>query len=259
MIHGLPNLRSKMNLIKLSLVGAATAVMFAGGQASAGGKAVVYNSYTFAYGESINILTPRATTVEAGIIDLWNNGQLVAQAYSIDAFTGLRPAGALTKLAPLSAVNAIGLPDVPPIDGTAALTDAQWLAIAALSWGSILALDVAPQLYFFEWSPDEVAAAFQIAIWEEEYGSAFTFSGVPDATANLATYFLKGARGVSASQPYFISMGFFYDASAPNETLITPIPEPSPWAMMVLCFAGLGSVRYRREMAAQLRFIARLR
>ena len=41
--------------------------------------------------------------------------------------------------------------------------------------------------------------------------------------------------------------GAVASALAPTPTLLTAVPEPSTWAMMILGFAGVGFMAYRRK------------
>lgn len=48
--------------------------------------------------------------------------------------------------------------------------------------------------------------------------------------------------------------GQYFDDSTALTATITAVPEPSTWAMMVLGFAGVGFMAYRRKNKAALRF-----
>jgi hypothetical protein len=40
---------------------------------------------------------------------------------------------------------------------------------------------------------------------------------------------------------------FYYDTTGISVTLVTAVPEPSTWAMIILGFAGIGFMTYRRR------------
>ncbi len=112
------------------------------------------------------------------------------------------------------------------------------------------------------YTSDQVAAAIQIAMWDIEYGDAFTYDplGSPVDTAppnpsGLVDQYISNVEG----GPWGGYFGFavfsavgnqvVIYAPEPNITVFTGTPEPSTWAMMVIGFAGLGFAGYRRAKA----------
>ena len=114
-------------------------------------------------------------------------------------------------------------------------------------------------------TPDEIAAAIQIAMWDVEYGATFTYDplgapidGPPPGTSGLVGEYLAD---VGTGNPWGVYTGFtvlYTDETVNDQTLIWAAPgvhttggspEPSTWAMMLLGFAGLGFAGYRRVQA----------
>jgi hypothetical protein len=93
---------------------------------------------------------------------------------------------------------------------------------------------------------DEVTA-IQAAIWELEYG--LTAKSSDSTINNYIASFYSSALAVSpggspAEELYSSVHQSFVDG---NPSLTAPVPEPSTWAMMILGFAGVGFVAYRRK------------
>jgi len=78
--------------------------------------------------------------------------------------------------------------------------------------------------------------------------------GVEESTATWSRYSTNAATGFSANAAdilaYIGPVGGFTEAPPPPPPCCEPIPEPSTWAMMLLGFAGLAFVGYRRASAS---------
>ncbi|MGA7195782.1 MAG: PEP-CTERM sorting domain-containing protein [Roseiarcus sp.] len=113
------------------------------------------------------------------------------------------------------------------------------------------------------YTSDEVAAAIQLAMWDIEYGSAFTYVALgspvdtaPPGTSGLVGEYLANVGfgnlwGLDYNFAAFSEVGnqVLIWAPEPTVTVLTGTPEPSTWAMMVIGFAGLGFAGYRRAKA----------
>jgi hypothetical protein len=95
----------------------------------------------------------------------------------------------------------------------------------------------------------ENLSAIQLAIWQIEY-TGITFAG--DATIlNDAASFVTQAQSAGASGDYATELQqdhyqSFVGPGNGNHS-IGAVPEPSTWAMMILGFAGVGFMAYRRK------------
>ena len=78
-------------------------------------------------------------------------------------------------------------------------------------------------------------------------------TGTPFETYNLATALPLTSGGLSTGPAtYFTSGGNLVFASSDSITSLSLeaiVPEPSTWAMMLLGFAGLGFLAYRKRSA----------
>jgi len=99
----------------------------------------------------------------------------------------------------------------------------------------------------------KAAAAAQLAIWAVEYNAT------PDIADNLErNIFLDFmALSISFPNPLVDVMTFIPDDNWPNNPLasqqllvMAPVPEPSTWAMMIIGFAGVGFMAYRRRISS---------
>jgi PEP-CTERM motif len=72
------------------------------------------------------------------------------------------------------------------------------------------------------------------------------------STGGAAQTFLLNGPGIESVTFYGNAEGFAGFTNQPIDTLVltTPVPEPSTWAMMLLGFAGIGFMAYRRKSAA---------
>jgi hypothetical protein len=97
--------------------------------------------------------------------------------------------------------------------------------------------------------PGSGGANFEIDnIFYTGAANALSFQGgIALLLSNGATFYLSadcnpGNSGAGCSEVYFGQLG--------DATVAPPVPEPSTWAMMILGFAGLGFLAYRRKNAA---------
>jgi PEP-CTERM motif len=92
------------------------------------------------------------------------------------------------------------------------------------------------------------AAAVQLAIWTVEYGSVTYDPLGPPVDSPSGGYVQDLITAVGdGGIPLFYNFRVLVEAG--NQTLVTDVPEPSTWAMMLLGFAGLGFASYRRVKA----------
>ena len=164
------------------------------------------------------------------------NGAL--SEWCVDIFNPLQPAAPPAGTYELPQTLAAGDPGVP-----ANLSSTQ---IGVM--GSIMRIGDQQTL------PNQFAAA-QIAIWEEEYGAAFTFTGVAPSIVTLASTFL--AEGQANPIPASDVIALVDIPTQPNQTLANAVPEPATWAMMGLGFAFLGFFGYRRNRTARFAISSR--
>jgi hypothetical protein len=109
--------------------------------------------------------------------------------------------------------------------------------------------------------------AVQAAIWNIEYGAgtAKATSGSTLAGGQTATNEnLLISQYVTEAQNNYTNAygtgGLFSEnsqglAGGRTQGFVTSVPEPSTWAMMVLGFAGVGFMAYRRKGQARFRFV----
>ena len=100
----------------------------------------------------------------------------------------------------------------------------------------------------------EKLTAIQGAIWEVEYGflpSQVTGTSAENALiaqyVNFASdhYTAQYATGIYATGPGGQGLGY-------SQAQVSGVPEPSTWAMLLLGFAGIGAMTYRRRKSAML-------
>lgn len=98
--------------------------------------------------------------------------------------------------------------------------------------------------------------AFQLAIWEAVYDSApgslvagtFQVSSAQAGVVAQANAYLLGAAGLTVGS---YATNRLYSFSSPNrQDLVTAVPEPSTYALMLAGLAGIGFVARRRSKAA---------
>ena len=86
------------------------------------------------------------------------------------------------------------------------------------------------------------------------YDNIFTAPLAPDTFTNFT---VGGTAGAQAAGDLFIILGSGGFEGQTNQinwdnVVLTAVPEPSTWAMMVLGFAGVGFMTYRRRRVAAL-------
>ncbi|MBL8588037.1 MAG: PEP-CTERM sorting domain-containing protein [Methylobacteriaceae bacterium] len=93
----------------------------------------------------------------------------------------------------------------------------------------------------------DIGAAIQLAIWKTEYsGLSYTASGAVTGLVN--TYLGNIASGAWAPDSSIRALTF----QGNGQTLVTGVPEPSTWAMMLIGFLGLAMATSRRRKEAAL-------
>jgi hypothetical protein len=86
------------------------------------------------------------------------------------------------------------------------------------------------------------------------YDNIFTAPLAPDTFTNFTVGGMAGAQAVGDLFIILGSGGFEGQTNQINwdNVVLTAVPEPSTWAMMVLGFAGVGFMTYRRRKVAAL-------
>ena len=82
----------------------------------------------------------------------------------------------------------------------------------------------------------------------DRFGIAFTTAG---GTFNIFDAIADGAN-TDAAAPYGLIVGETGVETFGTGTIAAAVPEPSTWAMMILGFAGVGYMTYRRQRTAAL-------
>jgi hypothetical protein len=103
----------------------------------------------------------------------------------------------------------------------------------------------------------ENLSAIQLAIWKIEY-TGITFAG-DAAILNYAASFVTQAQSAGAAGDFATELQqdryqSFVGPGNGNHPITGAVPEPSTWAMMILGFAGVGFMAYRRKNSATFRF-----
>lgn len=208
--------------------------------ASAG--TVDYSSYSVPNEINITILNPNNISGGSGqiLLHLTNGGTL--PTWCVDIFHYLTTSGSYQILPGTSTTN-----NGSPLSGpTNSLLSTQLGEIGALALhGNSLLLQSPPVGY----SKSEVSSAIQIAIWSAEY-TVFDYTVSDSKVATLVADYIAD---VSGPTPLWVPYTGFVFLSGTNsqglvdQGLITVVPEPSTWAMLLLGFAGLGFAAYRRQ------------
>ncbi len=96
------------------------------------------------------------------------------------------------------------------------------------------------------------SAAAQAAVWEVIYetGSSYGFSSgsfKASSTDALTKSFLSNADWAAiAATPITVHANKLYSADHQDFVVLTPVPEPSTWAMLALGLVGIGATTRRR-------------
>jgi hypothetical protein len=198
-------------------------------------------------GLGINLLTPDAMPGIAGQIHL-TTAIGTFDIWCVDLTDNFVPTGGTYRVR--TSADLLLEPGLPP------LSPAQIGEMGALALhGDFLVAH--PGIY----SSEQVAAAIQIAIWDIEYGTAFTYEALgspidsePPLPSGLVAQYISNVGTGNPWDEYF-EFGVFSATGnqtllwAPEPGVVTPFtgtPEPSTWAMMLIGFAGLGFAGYRR-------------
>jgi hypothetical protein len=194
---------------------------------------LTYDAYTFS-GDNITITSPNAITGGAGPITLYDKGTSLGTFWCMDVDNYLAGSGTVGLLSYTLANADSGLPGVPKT-----LTQTQLNAIGWL-------VDLGDKAI-----GTDAGAAFQIAIWSEEYGSAFKYNAIDSTVTNDVATDLAlalGEKGTIGGLEFLVP-----GVGVDSQTLVggTPFaagaPEPSTWAMGIIGFAVLGAMGYRRR------------
>jgi len=162
--------------------------------------------------------------------------------WCVDLFHDIGLGGSYTYMTmPLTTDNSGSSPSTSNALTTTQIDDISFLA----SYGTA-ALNAAITAGGTTTELDDLSAAIQAAIWQVEYGTVATYSGdtgfgtdLSEIDALLPATMNYG--GVQIGNPG--DQGLFN-----NQNLFTTmtVPEPSTWAMMMIGFAGLAVVGYRK-------------
>jgi hypothetical protein len=93
-------------------------------------------------------------------------------------------------------------------------------------------------------------ASFTVATGPFDYASAFPVSSTSDGSGTIEIDALDGLIMDVASLRFGLgndTSGSAADLSLISVTFSAAVPEPSTWAMMILGFAGVGFMAYRRK------------
>jgi hypothetical protein len=77
-------------------------------------------------------------------------------------------------------------------------------------------------------------------------GGTFTISGFTNEQLTLDVFLTEEFGGTSANTITFRDLSLTADSFSPN-FVTSPVPEPSTWAMMLLGFAGVSFIAFRRK------------
>ena len=221
------------------LLSAALAGAFCSGPALAAN--ITYDSYTFS-GVNIHIQNPTDLTGGAGPITLYENGvAVVTNAWCMDLQSYLAGSGTVGVLPFTLANDDSGLPGVPAFLSALQLKTIGWL------------VDLGDQA-----TDPTIQAAFQVAIWSEEYGGFFSYESLGSTFANYVTNDLLAAQFSNGNAP--LNLNFLVPGDGiESQTLVfgTPgttaaAPEPSTWAMGLTGFAVLAGLGWKRSRKARL-------
>jgi PEP-CTERM motif len=183
-------------------------------------------------GINVTIDTPVFENVQSGMIQLTGPNGL-ADVWCLDIFDGIHLPYTYTLSTYAAGDVRAGMP---------VLTASQVQQIAALMFLGNSA-NTGP---FAD-------AVIQLAIWNVEYGGAFTYSAVDSATRNSVNTAILDTDSGGIFDRTDLVLNVLTDAPInPSQafgdaTLLAAVPEPSTWAMMLLGFAGIATVSYRRR------------
>jgi hypothetical protein len=191
---------------------------------------LTYDNETFA-GVNIQIDTPNYVYGGAGPITLSDHGVVVVKdAWCVDVDNFLTNSG-FDGIVPFTLANAdSGLPGLPKAPNL--LTQTQLNVIGWLVDRGDKATDATLQ------------GAFQVAIWSEEYGSAFTYDAIsPTFTADVSSDIATAISDAAWLGKAPVTLNFLVplDPSV-SQTLVfaTGVPELPTWVMGLVGFGLFG-------------------
>jgi hypothetical protein len=197
-----------------------------------------YGSYVVANEQDITILTPNDISGGAGQVKLIGSGRNTGESlfvWCLDIFAYLEGSG-VYQVGPLTTAGS-GTP-------SPSLTPTQISEIGSLIVHGNALINKA----------FDVSAATQLAIWEVEYGTTFTYNGLDPQASNEAKQYLTNVApgGLWDSSKYRVTLL----SEAGNQNMgVAATPLPSTWTMMLIGVAGFsffahrGSLRKRQDTA----------
>ena len=200
---------------------------------------LTYDSLSWS-GVDVHITSPNNISGGAGPITLYDKGSVVASNLWCMDVNNYLLGNATVGVIPGTLANLdSGLPGVP--------TDLTAKQLLALGW---LVSQGDGQ------TNDTLKGAYQVAIWSEEYGSAFSYDSLGSVFATDVANALSFANaqaggGINSG----LKLSFYVPGGdAVSQTLIGgttgAVPEPSTWAMGIIGFAVLGAMGYKRRTKA---------
>jgi hypothetical protein len=175
-----------------------------------------------------------AAAILSGSVSV-NQGPLLTYTYSyaVDNTNGTADIDAFAVLVtyPNETSQFLAFPPVPPLSST---SPSGWTLVESAG------ADLEPGLSggFYEWA--HFTPGTPIPIGATLDGFSFTVY-VPPSGISTDNYFLYS---ISNNAP-----GPFGNVVAPD---MSSVPEPSPWAMLLIGFAGLGLIAFRRKPRASI-------
>ena len=220
---------------KILLAGAALAAL----STSAFAGSLDYDSYSWS-GVGVHVTSPNDISGGAGPITLYKGGNSLGTFWCMDVDNYLTGSGHDSVL-PFDLADAdSGLPGVPTT-----LNQTQLNAIGWLVQNGDNAIG------------DTLKGAYQVAIWKEEYGAAFTYDSLGSVFDNDVINLLTGANVSKASANFALNFYVPLDPSV-SQTLVSGglaagTPEVSTWAMGLIGFgvvALFGAFGKRKDARA---------
>jgi hypothetical protein len=186
-----------------------------------------YSSYSVTNEQSINIFTPNNVSGGAGEIVLTGSGANAGHtivAWCLDIYDFLTNSGTYN----VGVLTTSGSGGANPT-----LTTTQIGEIGALMAHGESLINTS----------HDVSAAIQLAIWEIEYGSAFTSNGITPSVSTLAATYVTDVKNGTWAPDSNVSLLSLRG----DQTLGFLTPLPASWLMMLSVLAGLGFIAFRRQ------------